>query len=153
MKMTSLIGNDPRTSLGGSKGYTFLELMTAVAILSIGIVGIYQALLTSLDRQSQLSCRLYANNLIEHRISDVQKQYWMTGEIPADDGRAEDVVLDNRRVPFRFTLQTVSAGGLDGLLGAEATLSWTIRDREFNIKRFIFLTDLNMARYPDEPQT
>jgi len=144
-------GNNARSRLSRAKGYTFIELMVAISILSIGIVAIYQALLTSLNYQSQLSCRLYALSLIEHKISEIQKVYSLTGVFPsASHGQVEQVVLDHRAVPFRWAIHPVPVVGLDGLMGAEVVLSWPGGNRELNIKRYVFLSDLNMERYKNE---
>lgn len=131
-------------------GYTFIELMVAVSILSIGIVGIYHALLAALDYQNQLSCRLYAMNLMEHKIAEMENQYFLTGNLGRSADQTVTAVLDFREVPFQFTVQTLSAPGLNGFLGAEVALSWPAQGRTFRIKRQVHLLDINMDRYREK---
>ena len=74
-----LIGNsDPqRRAIGsrGDAGFTFLEIMTALVILSLGIIAIYRAFLFSLGVESHLRHRLHAIVLLEDRLARIEKLY------------------------------------------------------------------------------
>ncbi len=134
-----------RTLLKSLRAYTFLELMVTVSILSIGIVGIYKVLLTSLDYQSQLSCRLYATNLMEHEIALLENQFKSTGQLAAEEnGKVVEVLLDRRNVRFEFSLFPAAVeNNIIGLLPVTIVLSWPDRDRHVSIKRDIYLTNLH----------
>ena len=126
------------------RGYTFLELMVTVSILSVGIVGIYKVLLTSMDYQTQLSCRLYASNLIEHEIALLQNQFQSSGEFSSkENGKIVEVLLDRRNIPFQFSIVPAAVeNNLAGLLPVTVFLSWPDQGRNFHLKRDIYLLNL-----------
>ncbi len=133
------------------KGYTFLELMVTVTILSIGIVGVYKVLITSLDYQRQLSCRLYATNLMEHEIALLENQFKANGEFPdKENGKVVEVLLDRRSVLFEFSLEPATLeSNLAGLLPVRITLSWPDQGRMISLKRDIFLVNLKVGPAAD----
>lgn len=128
------------------RGYTFLELMVTVSILVIGIVGVYKVLLSSLDYQTQLSCRLYAMNLIEDELTLIENQFKATGQFPIEeDGKVVDVVLDRRNVSFEFSLLLAGVEqDIAGLIPAEVIVSWNDRDHEIKLKRDVYFANLNI---------
>ena len=150
MKMISLTGNKPSVSRRNPRGYTFLELMVTVAILSIGIVAIYKGLITSLDYQTQLSCRLCAMNLMDHEIARIEKEFEPQGEFPSsENGKIVQAVLDYREVPFEVSAQVNYFPNLEGLAQAEVTLTWPDRGRDMRIKRTIYLLSLKLKIPPE----
>ncbi len=135
------------------RGYTFLELMITVTILSIGIVGIYKVLLAALDYQTQLSCRLYAANLMEHEIALLENQFASSGEFPSEEnGKLIEAVLDHRNVPFQFSLVSAAVeNNIAGLLPVTVVLSWPDRGHTINTKRDIYLLNLKVKPPADVP--
>lgn len=129
-----------------SCGYTFLELMVTVSILAIGIVGVYKVLLASIDYQTQLSCRLYAANLIEHEIALIENQLRATGQFPIqENGKVIEAFLDRRNIDFRLSLLPAGVENqIVGLIPVEVVLSWTDRGRTINLKRALYFVSLNM---------
>ena len=139
------IGNRMRSQ----KAYTFLELMVTVSILSVGIVGIYRALLTSLDYQSELSQRLYAINILEDEISLLENQYRATAEDPsAENGKVIEAVLDHRPVPFTLSVSPGLSENIEGLLPVELALTWPSRGHNVTLKRYTYLANLNLTPPP-----
>lgn len=128
------------------RGYTFLELMVTVSILAVGIVGVYKVLLASMDYQTQLSCRLYAANLIEHEIALIENQFRLTGQFPIEEnGKVIEAFLDRRNVAFHLSLLPAGvANEIVGLIPIEVVLSWTDRGHTINLKRALYFVNLNM---------
>jgi len=134
------------------KAYTFLELMVTVSVLSIGIVGIYRALLTSLDYQTELSQRLYAITLLEHEMALLESQYRANGEIPAaENNKVIEAVLDRRSVPFTLLILPTPVQSIEGLMPVEAALTWPSRGRSITLKRMTYFANLNPKPSPDAP--
>ena len=129
-----------------NRGYTFLELMVTVSILAIGIVGVYKVLLASLDYQTQLSCRLYAANLIEHEMALIENQFRATGQFPIkENGKVVEAFLDRRNIVFYLSLLPVGVENeIAGLIPVEVGLSWTDRGRTINVKRALYFVNLNI---------
>lgn len=136
----------------GQKGFTFFELMVTVSILSIGIVGIYRVLLADVDYQTELSCRLYASNLIEHEVALMQQRYALSGELPViDNGKVVDAVLNRRELAFQIEVsEAFSETRISGMFPAEIAVSWPYRDRVIKIKRKIFFLNTKIKPQVDE---
>ncbi len=140
MKTISSTGNNHRR---GRRGLTFLELMTTTAILGVGIVGIYKALLASLDYQRHLTCRLHAMNLMDHEIARIQTMYQGAGELPeGENGKVYEVLLNHAAIPFQVTLDGKQFQAADQLLWLDVTLSWPERGRSFKITRSVYLVKI-----------
>ncbi len=136
----------------GQKAYTFLELMVTVSILSIGIVGVYRALLTSLDYQSELSQRLYALTVLEHEVALMENQYRSNGQDPsAENGKVLEAVLDYRTVPFTLSVSLGMIEAIEGLIPVEVGLTWPSRGHTITLKRVTYLANLNPKPSPDAP--
>ncbi len=133
--MISLIGD--RKS---RRGFTFFEVMVTVAILATGVVMIYKALLLSLDHQSRLTHRLYAMNLLDHKMTSVQRGYQESGTIPL--GTSEEihrVMLNNRPMAFQFTMNFSDMGDLEDIFQLDLILSWRERGRASHLSRSAYV--------------
>lgn len=136
-------------SIGKNKelGFTFVELMTAVAILGIGIVAIYRFLLSAMDYQSQLTARLFAGQLLDHEIAVLERITAAQGEFPsAANGKVIEAELNYRKIPFVFTLQPASVHGIEYMFAAQAAVSWPHAGRVMTVKRSLYLAN----PYPKE---
>src|SRR3989338_1352826 len=69
--MTSPIGNDLRKN--SKRGFSFLEVMVAVMVLSGGLISIYKSFFTSLDYTNHLTIRLQANILLDEKIATLNR--------------------------------------------------------------------------------
>ena len=139
MGMILLTGNKSMKRSRKS-GLTFIEVMVTIVILSTGIVIIYKALLMSLDYQSHLTRRLYALNLLEGALIDVQLRY--DGGQISPGGPEQDiyeVVLNNRTVSFQFTIDFFQDYELLNIWRGDAVLSWPERGRTFSLIRSIYI--------------
>jgi len=64
--MTSRIGNN-------KKGFTFIEVMVTLVVLSAGIVFVYKSFFLCADYLTRLSLRLDANQLLDNKISEIKR--------------------------------------------------------------------------------
>jgi prepilin-type N-terminal cleavage/methylation domain-containing protein len=121
-------------------GFTFLEVMVTAAILSTGIVVIYKAFLFSLDRQRYLVHRLYANNLLDQKIAEVQRLFQDKGEASLDPGEAvENISVDNRKIPM--TIQTLfQKMPVENLLQMDIGVSWLERGHPARLSRSVYIS-------------
>src|SRR5262245_8551690 len=101
--MTSSIGN--KFLPFGQKGFTFLEIMITIVVLSTGIVAIYKTFLLCLDHQRYLTHRLYASNLIDRRTAQLQALFREKGDAFQNQSKVpldENGFLFNQEVPFEI---------------------------------------------------
>jgi prepilin-type N-terminal cleavage/methylation domain-containing protein len=109
-------------------GFTFLECMAAIAILSLGVVAIYRAFSLSLDIQNDLYYRLYARNFLETRI-DVMRCVLSEGlqpgslELPTD----EQLRLNRRTIDFSFQTQLEPLAARETVAQLTLNAAWAVR--------------------------
>ena len=76
------------SSCFSEKGFTLLEMLFTIFILTVGIVGIYGAIVRSLSQSSDISERLKASYLAEEGIEivrSIREANWLNAA-PWDDG-------------------------------------------------------------------
>lgn len=123
----------------GTAGFTFLEIMAALVILSLGIVAIYRAFLFSLGVESHLRHRLHALALLEDRLARIEKLY--------NDERRFSPRLRNERIVERvgqkemvFQLVVVAQQGmpLKEIEQVNVQLAWDEQDHFYVVRRSLF---------------
>jgi prepilin-type N-terminal cleavage/methylation domain-containing protein len=110
--------------LGGSnlRGFTFIELMVAVSILSLGLVSIYEAFFMSLDAVNY--CEDYLNNLslVDEKICLAQDLLYRQGPEAKID-TSGDFTRNHRN--FRWALSYFPVGGIKNLYQVTSSIRWT----------------------------
>ena len=122
-------------------GFTFIEIMATITILSFGIVFIYKALLISLDHQNYLDYRSYGMNLMDHKIEFAQFKLQAIGSIPSSESLVvHTAVLNNRRIPFKLTTTSERLEGLSDIFKIDMRLSWKIRGKDYSYLRSAYIS-------------
>jgi len=142
--MISLTGNKRLVSLlsRGKKasGFTFFEIMVAVAVLAVGIVGIYQAFFISLDYVQHVSLRLYANILLDNKASELQKGFRTSGALSFEEIlREEKITVNNRPVDFSFGIDLKNVDDLKQVFQADLKVYWLERNHSVSLARSLFI--------------
>lgn len=132
--MTLLTGNKRR-------GFTFVEIMVTITILSTGIVMIYKAFLISLDQQNYLVHRLYANNLLDQKIAELGRLFQERGkDALKKEGLVEDVVIHNKQVPFEIKTFFEDFADLPDLLELNVGVFWSEHGRPVRLTRVAYIS-------------
>ena len=63
------------------KGLTLVELLLSVVILSVGLVAVVRALLSSVDALSYIDSRMEARRLVAKKVWDIQDEMAHSGSI------------------------------------------------------------------------
>jgi len=53
------------------KGFTFIEVMVALVVLSAGIVTVYRSFFLCVDYLNNITTRIYASHLLDQRMADI----------------------------------------------------------------------------------
>ena len=125
-------------SLRARRGFTFFEVMVAVAVFATGITMIYRALIFSLDLQTHLVHRLYVNNLLDDELAVFRQELGQTADpLLVQSSRSRDVavVLNNRPVVFRLSFAVEPVAGLPDLLAVRLVINWDERGRVVTLSR------------------
>lgn len=137
--MISPIGNDRRKN--EKKGFSFLEVMVAVMVLSGGLVLIYKSFLTALDYTNHLTCRLQANILLDEKISTLDRLLQDQNQLTLVPPLAIDrLIIGNKPVNFQYTLDFRSVENLKGLFLLNISINWMEGNRRIHLSREVYLS-------------
>jgi len=132
--MTSLIGNNKR-------GFTFIEVMVTLMILATGVVMIYKTFLMSLDRQTYLFHRLYANNLLDQKIAEAQQLFQETGRSGLEKiNLSESVSIRNQVFPFEIKAFVENILDLENVLQLDIGIFWSEHGRSVRLTRSVYIS-------------
>jgi type II secretion system protein I len=121
---------------GNKKSFTLVEVMVALAILSSGLVAVYQGLLGLMDAIESLSNRLQAECLIDNKIWEIEndiKSPATSKEKEAGTGilaKAKGLEWQTSALPLK------EAGSLGEI---KIVLSWQEKGRQAAVSRNAYL--------------
>jgi prepilin-type N-terminal cleavage/methylation domain-containing protein len=125
--------------VSSKRGLSFLEVMVTAVILSVGMVAIYRSFFITMDHLQYLSCRLYANNLIETKIAHAEKDFRDLQDFDIGS-MTEEVEIGNKEVVFSYTMDLKPVGTLLSVFQLDITLSWEDRGRTVSISRAAYFS-------------
>ena len=121
-------------------GFTFIEVMVTIVILTTGIFMIYKIFLSSLDQQSYLTHRFYASNLLDKKIFEAQRLFQEKGTFLPKEGLGEDVFIDNKKLAFEIKTLFQEIPGLEDLLQLDIGVFWLERGRPVRLTRSVYIS-------------
>jgi len=144
---TSPTGNKPVRRIRNSKGFTFVEIMTTLAVLGGGIVMLYKSFFLCLDYQNHLAYRVYASNLLEDKIA-ITEQMVRDYKVLAfeHDAQDEQVLFNNKPVNFHVDIQVALVSGIPSLYQLDVTVSWKEKNRDVTLRRSAYASNLTSIR-------
>ncbi len=116
-------------------GFTFLELMVTVVVLSVGIVGVYRVFLSTLRYQNHVAYRLCAINLADDHLAEVSQQFRLGKAVPAQVALQEGVSIRNHDVIFSVQSLLSKPGVSDAFKRVETVVSWWEGEHNYKILR------------------
>jgi prepilin-type N-terminal cleavage/methylation domain-containing protein len=127
-----LRGNDrKRDWLSSHGGFTLFEVVITVAILSIGLVVIYEALFVCLNTFSYYLNCLTVQCWMNEKIWRVE-DYLVRSEGVAIGDTAGEFVIGRKKIEWRMSIKPISEGELYQL---SLICSWREGSREVNVSR------------------
>ncbi len=122
-------------------GYTFVEVLLAVVIFSLGMVGIFRTLIVSMDRMSLLTTRLYANLILENQITNVERTLRNFNTIPFELNPKEVIDTGSGQVEFDKKSVIEQLPELNDILSIDLTLSWTEKGRLIQLTKSAYISN------------
>lgn len=98
--------------IGNNPGFTLIEAMAATAVLSLGIVLIYESFFISLDAFSYYGDYMKTVSWIDDKVWQAEENITRTGSLREMD-RAGSFTINNRGFNWRLSYDPV--GGMDKL--------------------------------------
>lgn len=148
---TSSIGSNP--SLGiplrfkRQQAFTFIEVMTTLAILTGGVVMLYKSFFLCLDYQNHLAFRIRASNILEHRIA-LTEQMLRDYKVLSftKDTQQETAVVNNQELVYRVDIQVAPAGDAATLYQIDISIAWQEKKRNIILRRMAYISNLTSIR-------
>ena len=124
----------------GCRGFTFVEMMMALVILSTGIISIYRAFFVSLDIINHISYRLEGLHLLNEKIAQIERDVAFDKQIPFGSKKDIDIkTINGKNVNFEYNLDLKSVENIERLAELTLTLKWTEHGRQVQINRTLYL--------------
>jgi prepilin-type N-terminal cleavage/methylation domain-containing protein len=106
-------------------GFTMVELMLAMVILSIGIVALLRSFLSVVNALAVTGEKIEASSMLDSKVSGVQEQAMIGGGLSSRLNR-EDVLLANHKAVYEERIFSFPRADLKktNLTEAVFTVSW-----------------------------
>lgn len=86
---------------------------------------IYKSFFLCVDYLSYMTCRLYASQMIEGKISDIKRSYRESPDATFQRGATtESVQINHKWIDFNYSIDMTPVGGLDDLYRLKIALAW-----------------------------
>lgn len=131
--------------LKNKKGFSFIEMMTTMAVLSLGIVAVYQSFFKSLEYVNHMTYRLHALNILSNKIEMIQKRFEVTGEIVLTEAHPAVVYIHGQKIEFQQDVDLVSLNQKKHIYQLNVALSWKESGRNITLSRSCYI-------YHDNPK-
>ncbi len=124
-------------------GFTFVELMLAVAILASGLLFVYKAFFISTDYINHACYRLQAIQLMNNRIAKLERDFRSQKNLSLEVyPLRRDIIINGRPMIFNYETQMQSSVNSSHLREIGVSISWHERMRDFKMSRFAYLSDI-----------
>lgn len=136
-----LFPSGDRHRVNGKEGFSFIELMVTITILSAGIVGLYKILLSSLDRMDYLTHRIYATILLDNKISRIERMLRVYKALPVNLPREEKADVGSRLLTFQQEVNISEVEDLLEVFRVDIGLTWSEGGRSIHLGRSAYIAD------------
>lgn len=113
------------------RGFTLIEIMAATAILALGVVFVYQALLNCLDAYDYYESYFFVSEEVSEKLALAQLELTTTGRFL---GERSGKFL-NRNREFSWELSCVPAGANEDLFRIDLNVLWQSARRKLSMSR------------------
>jgi len=123
-----------------NNGITFIEIMVTLVILSVGIVGVYQALFKSLDHMSRMNSRLYADILLDDQIATIERKLRAYKTLPMENP-SQEIDVGVQTINFEPQLKIGEVDQFTDVFKIELLYTWLDRRHQAQLGRSAYLSD------------
>jgi prepilin-type N-terminal cleavage/methylation domain-containing protein len=131
-----------------SCGFTLIELIVTIGILSFGIVTIYEALFISMDTFGFYTNYLETQDWIDEKIAEKNDELTQAQRLEAEEASGQ-IVRDQRT--FYWTMMVSPIDEYHGLYRVDVVLSWNQGSKKAQISRVAYLLPPQLKIYEEIP--
>jgi len=129
------------------KGFTLVEVIMTGAILSFGIVSIYEALFVSVDTYSYYTHYLNTQDWISEKIWEVQSQLINSG-VAEEESTSGQIVREHKT--YDWLMAVILIDETQSLYRVKVTISWNEGNKKINTTRETYLLPPQLKVYYEE---
>ena len=122
-------------------GVTFIEIMVTLCIFSFGFVAIFKTFFTSLDRIERITQHIYANILLDNRISEIERILRAYQALPLEGNRSNHVEIGFKRIDFKEDLKISAVEDYTDVFQVDLKLSWNDDGQTYHMSRSAYISD------------
>ncbi len=119
------------------KGFTLIEVLISVVILSASLITIYRPLLGSVSAIHYTDSRIEGNRIISEKLWRIQQDVYDSGVLTKRKDKGE--IIGNERV-YNFKFDTNALEIHDYLVEASYQLNWISSGRKKSIRHTSYIT-------------
>ena len=136
--MISTIGSKPRRR---SKGFTLIEILVALVVLSVGLVSVFRTFIASLNHLSHLTNRLYADNTLDNQFQILERKLRAYKALPVEIDEKHSINMGHKE--FQVSQQMVLAAVEDfpDLFHLTLIFNWDEHGKEIKISRSGYISE------------
>jgi len=120
----------------GQRGFTLIEILLCVVILTTGLIVIYRPMLSSLEALNYVYCRLEASDMISEKIWEIQQYAYEKGAMLQRMTRG--VTMGRNRV-YNYQMNSKSIGQKDNLFEVDYGLTWREGGKRKSLNRVAYV--------------
>ncbi len=128
-------------------GFTFIEVMVTLVILSVGIVAILKVFIVSLDQLSYLGNRVYATIALDNKIIKMSRGMSTYNTLTFRSFEEnESIDTGPKNVDFKEQIKITEIANFSDLFLLESTISWNERGRTMQLARSVYLSNIHFTK-------
>ena len=129
------IGNSSR------KGQTFIEVMAALVIFSVGITAVLKTYLISLNHMRYLTDRFYASMALDRYVAVIEREFKLKHQFPEYMDSIEPNGVNNLDFAADPVLKYKRVDNLDKIFEINFALKWVENNKPVEILRSGYIAD------------
>ena len=127
--------NNP--NFGNSHGFTLIELMAAVVILSFGLVLVLRSFVTAVDAVKRLESIPPAVHLLEEKMEEIKNDNREQKNVSAGESAGEFPAWKNETYAWKLNMNPTPSEG--NLSEAQMTITWKQGTSQRTLSAFTYL--------------
>ena len=133
VQMTLLIGRG-----ANKKGFTLIELMVAVAVLSFGLVMLYEAFFSYMDAFNYSFRRLEAQRWIDEKVWEMENELVTSGMLMPGE-LSGSFVRSNKKFAWKMTIRLIGEIEESSLYELTLDIFWQEITREGKVSQVAYV--------------